>query len=302
MVKTNHKVFISYAHRDALDFVRRLAASLEMYVEVFWDLKLQVGQWEPQLFESIESADSFVVVMTQSRTESENCKKELDAANAVSGKIIPVKLYSNYEDTGLTHLQWADFSQSFDEGFRRLTSLILGQRLSSWEYLFEESNDSELLNHLEQGHIPALIGKELGDWILTEQLWSIFYNDIYIIKEHRMRIQTPRTPIGILKLVPSLSKIAEYDNSSILLVVVRELELIVREYAEEMKNISDGESMLVGRLVANTINSIREFFSTLSQLNNSTADFFYYSDFEFAVAENLRQLIVSFSRRSRNLY
>jgi hypothetical protein len=70
--------FVSYAHRAAWDFTRRLVFSLGMYADVFWDRRLSAGPFPPQLYSEIEARDFFLFVMTPSSLESDWCKKELD--------------------------------------------------------------------------------------------------------------------------------------------------------------------------------------------------------------------------------
>jgi hypothetical protein len=51
-------VFISYAHKDAMDFTRRLAFDLSFFADVFWDRRLQAGKYPPQLKQEIEASTS----------------------------------------------------------------------------------------------------------------------------------------------------------------------------------------------------------------------------------------------------
>ena len=55
MSSGKRSVFISYAHKDAMDFTRRLAFALSLHMDVFWDKEgLRVGPWEEQLLNEIE--------------------------------------------------------------------------------------------------------------------------------------------------------------------------------------------------------------------------------------------------------
>ena len=54
MTAKKPSVFISYAHKDGMEFTRRLAFALSMYMDVFWDRRLQAGPYPPQLLKEIE--------------------------------------------------------------------------------------------------------------------------------------------------------------------------------------------------------------------------------------------------------
>ena len=177
--KPKKSVFISYAHRDNTeDFVSRLGYALDMYMDAFWDIKLQAGSWDKQLINKIETCDAFLVVMSHIQMrESKWCKKELDLARTCRKSIIPIRRFENHHDDELEGLQFADFTANFDEGFKKLTYLILGERFASWEYL-NTQDDKLLLKSLGDGLIPALIAKELGDWLVVERLWPVLRREL----------------------------------------------------------------------------------------------------------------------------
>ena len=48
-------VFISYAHKDGLDFTRRLSYALSLYMDVFWDRGLSATDYPKELETQIEN-------------------------------------------------------------------------------------------------------------------------------------------------------------------------------------------------------------------------------------------------------
>jgi hypothetical protein len=82
------------------------------------------------------------------------------------GKIIPVHRFENHTDDQLEKFQYADFAKDFDEGFKKLTYLITGERLTTWEYL-HNSNDHEILQCLGKGLISSTIVKEFAEWLIV---------------------------------------------------------------------------------------------------------------------------------------
>ncbi len=230
------KVFISYAHHDATPFASRLASELEHYYDTFWDNKLQAGAWSLQLETAIRSCDAFVVVMSNEREKSPSCKWELELAQDQLVKsvnqlmIILVQAFRNYVDAQLTHLQYVNFTlyDHYDEGFRRLTRLISGERLSAWEYLGDENAD-KLLQHLKEGRLPGLIAREFGDWIVVDKLWDFFYNNVF--KKYQSDYPMyRRTPRGVLELIRALFNIASFHSDGILAPFTQQMEKILKTY------------------------------------------------------------------------
>jgi hypothetical protein len=54
-----------------------------------------------------------------------------------------------HKDNDLEKLQYAEFTRSFDEGFRQLTFFMLGERYSPWEALCKEKDNNSLMDHLK---------------------------------------------------------------------------------------------------------------------------------------------------------
>src|SRR5687768_13539037 len=88
------KLFISYAHKDGMEFTRRLAFALSMYIDVFWDRKLQTGDFPSQLENEIEVCDFFLFVMTPYSIVSEWCQRELSHAEKHNKGIAMARVYN----------------------------------------------------------------------------------------------------------------------------------------------------------------------------------------------------------------
>lgn len=123
-------VFISYARPDR-DFVKELTARLRHNgVETWTDLEnIAPGQnWQETIEHGLLDASALVYVASQSSTSSRWMEFELKAFIEKGATVVPVVI----DDAGaeslpafLRQIQWADFRQSFEDGF---ASLIQGLR------------------------------------------------------------------------------------------------------------------------------------------------------------------------------
>ncbi len=52
-------VYISYAHTDGMDFVRRLGFALGMYMDVYWSRRVPLGEYPASLYAEIDKCDFF---------------------------------------------------------------------------------------------------------------------------------------------------------------------------------------------------------------------------------------------------
>lgn len=104
-------VFISYSRRDA-DVVRWLHASLTEAgrdVWVDWEDIPPASEWEQDIHDSIDAAESFVVVLSSNSLASEYCGAELRHAEGQGKRIIPIALDSAdpaAAPQGLRQLNW----------------------------------------------------------------------------------------------------------------------------------------------------------------------------------------------------
>ncbi len=297
-------VFISYAHKDDTEnFVSRLGYSLDMYVDAFWDAKLQIGSWDKQLIIRIQSCEIFLVVMSLYQKEaSEWCKRELDAALIARKAIIPIKRFENHFDDRLEKLQYADFMTDFDKGFKELTFLMTGQKLTSWEYL-EKQSDEELFLALQQGILPALISKEFAEWLIVSHLWPAF--KLSITKLSSISMLEPRTLVDIYRALDNLGEQLAGDavrDFSARSSSNRAQEFVVK-YLNMATQISDNDHQAAGRYATKVLNDTMQYLETnilmkrdfqgIARLRHS---------YLFDTASKLRELVLLHSRRSRHLY
>ncbi|MEO1288258.1 MAG: toll/interleukin-1 receptor domain-containing protein, partial [Chloroflexota bacterium] len=245
MDSENKRVFISYGHRDGLEFVRRLSFSLEMYMDVFWDRKLRDGAFDTQLIDEIEKCDYLLIVMTPSALRKEGwCRIEITEAIERDKPIIPIKLhdacgFTEYENI-LEHNQYADFRVSFDAGFQQLTQIILGYPYLSWEF-FVKLKDHDLLEQLQMRRIPHVIENEIVEWVLVEKAWSLV-QFASCKKDYKFYATTPRTLFGILEGCKTVLNQATQNNDSSLLTLVLDIEKITQNFVRDKTPFSPNVS------------------------------------------------------------
>jgi hypothetical protein len=87
------KVFISYSRRDALDFVGRLQPALAKHgVDAYVDREdIEKGEeWWERIKQLITEADTVIFVMTPGSANSEICHREVDFAERVKKRFLPI--------------------------------------------------------------------------------------------------------------------------------------------------------------------------------------------------------------------
>jgi molecular chaperone DnaK len=106
------RLFISFAHIDAVlvDALARLLA--DAGDEIWWDDKLQLGDdWEAELMRQIAGCDAFLYVASDDSAESEWCRWELAQARALSRIVVPVMVRVGAKlPREIASLQYADLS------------------------------------------------------------------------------------------------------------------------------------------------------------------------------------------------
>jgi hypothetical protein len=118
-------VFISYAHKDR-NFVDRLASDLRRRrVKVWFDERLQSGEaWRRQLAIAIENTNAFVLVMSPASVASQTVVWEIDTAQALNKKIIPLMYQDCTIPKTILPVQYlpvgANYSKSIDDLVERL--------------------------------------------------------------------------------------------------------------------------------------------------------------------------------------
>jgi hypothetical protein len=296
-------IFISYAHKDGLDFVRRLAFALEMYMDVFWDRRLLAGEYPLQLQNEIKNRDYFLFVMTPYSLVSEWCQKELKYAGGFEKPISLARVYSGNEAGELeltSKYTYGDFSDNFDLGFERLSMMMLGFPYLSWEYLPYETHKS-LIEAAREGELPGLIVRTVAEWVIVEKLWKSI--ESYISSENSggtIFIGSPRTPMGVRDQCESL--LQQLTNDIIGFSLVKEAKNIVEIYIREIMELRDSEHENIGVVSAKLIYGIRQLLLIHASGKKVTTFVSIQYNFIFDIEEKLRETINIHARRSRYLY
>ena len=300
-------VFISYAHKDGMEFTRRVAFALSMYSHVFFDLHLQAGDYPSQLYEEIRTRDYFLFIMSPYSLASEWCGRELECAQQYKDdRIMLAKIYPGFGDKELEEkYTFGDFTEDFEQGFRRLTAMMLGKPYSSWEYIAKES-DEQVIESLQEGLIPALIAKRIAEWVLADRLWPHVENYIekreqessfHFFKGH------PRTPRGILRQCqPIREQFAKFlDQPGV--VLINSVIPIVEKYLDDLSNASDTDHQQAGETAFSILTDVFTVLQTSMAANlNATGLASVQKYFYFDVVEKLREFLNEHARRSRFLY
>jgi len=318
-----NRVFISYAHKDGMDFTRRLAFALEMYMDVFWDKELQAGDYPQELQDQIEKRDYFIFVMTHYSVASEWCQEELEIAKKSNRVIVPICIEKdktdnkNFVDENLvTYVKgkedptytYGNFVDDFEVGFRCITKMMLGTAYSSWEYLANNNNynhaePDSLPSAITKGYIPCLIVKQLASWLFAEKLWDILKiefenaNPIFAVAGH------PRTASGFKKIGDDLLKTAsQLRNAGFAKTTTDWMNQII-EFYQQLGILKDSQHPEAGRLMSQIIYDIYKHLEDDSVASRKASDVIAWRTyFHFDVYEKLRELITYYANTSRRLY
>lgn len=304
------KVFLSYGHKDAWEFMHRLFFALELYLgreNLFWDTLIPPGPFPDHLKTTIEDCDFFVAVMSPYAARADGwCRRELEIALDSERPVLPAKLFDDFNDPLLIdsgQMTYADFSAEFEVGFRRLTEWILGEARSSWEYLGTCTDDRFLFEQLKNGHIPALIAKQAAEWVLVEYLWRLI--DINLPDAQYFKAR-PRTLQGFLMENRRLLKQAIQLESRPVshAVLIQGLQKAIEEYLQCIEAVRDSDHKAAGQCAMDAIDAVRRilYSNDVADRNAHEAIKIVRGLYDFEVAEKLRELILWYSRRSRYLY
>ena len=135
-------IFISYSRRD-IDFVRRLFDQLqerdhESWVD--WQDILPTADWLAEIYRGIESADSFLFVISPDSVVSEFCTLEIEHAVKHNKRLIPV-VWEDVEDsqvhTSMVARNWIFLRQEDD--FEAGLELLIGALDTDLVYIREHT-------------------------------------------------------------------------------------------------------------------------------------------------------------------
>jgi hypothetical protein len=128
-------VFISYSHKDK-EFVSTLYAAFERNkknIWVDWKKILPASDWWAEIKKGIESADTFLFVISPDSIASEVCTKEIDHAVLHNKRLFPIvrRDATNFEVGNAAHMKIKQYSclmfreeDDFETSFKTLTERI----------------------------------------------------------------------------------------------------------------------------------------------------------------------------------
>lgn len=288
-----------------MDFTRRFEFALSFYFDTFWDRRLPAGEFEPQLLAEIETRDYFILVMTPYSIRDDSwCRKEILHAQELNKPIILAKLFDSgteYEKELSDKYTYCDFTVDFEQGFRRVCEMTLGQPFSSWE-VYANFNDKDLLDALQRGFVPGLIAKEIIEWILVEKLW--FEVEKYSKDKTMLFRGTPRTPTGALRQASGLIKQFAERRDQLGAHIAKQVTETVEPLLKKTYETHDDDHEELGALAYQVIQNVRQILKKNAAGFLAAEDAFLIQSgyFEFDVAEKLRELLNLHARRSRYLY
>lgn len=124
-------IFISYSRKDR-DFMRKIFDKLESQeknVWVDWEDIPPTAEWLKEIFDSIESTDTFLFVISPESIVSDTCIAELKHAQSNNKRIIPI-LYREVNTINspeeINKIQWIFFrdNDNFGKSMKTLESAI----------------------------------------------------------------------------------------------------------------------------------------------------------------------------------
>jgi len=305
MSTERQSVFISYSHHDGLDFTRRLAFSLSMYMNVFWDRHIEAGPFPEQLYNEIESRDCFLLVMTPGSLHSEWCKKERVHAEKFDKKIALARVFEGERTVDAELCEkytYGDFTRSFDDGFRRITQLFLKHPFSTWERFGEIQNNENLLELMRLGYIPGLICKQLSTVLATTYVWPIV--KVYVSERgYSIRIGEPQTVDGIISMCDTAKGQFERYRDIAGPKLIQQIQDVLVEFGKGVALLHDDQHEQIGQRMYDYVLAVESLIES-SKLRERR--FGLYGEvkafFRFNIAEILRQKINYYASTSRYLY
>jgi len=167
-MKSEKYVFISYSREDS-NIVKKISKDLQKEgVSVWLDVeKLFPGEnWASSINEAIKKATAYIYILSKNSLKSKWVVLEQYKAVTENKTIIPVVI-DEYAAKNIPplfkNIQWADFSESYNEGFRKLL-----QALSP--YLNEE-NKKEDVEILSDGYVFISYSTRNIDFVESLATW-----------------------------------------------------------------------------------------------------------------------------------
>ncbi len=120
-------VFISYSHTDTT-FADKLTKSLEQAGYEVWldSTDIQTGtRWDDEIVKGLNSSETFLVLLSNKATASQNVKDEIGYALDHGKQILPILLEPCDIPFRLRRVQYVDFTAlEFTEGTRKILTIL----------------------------------------------------------------------------------------------------------------------------------------------------------------------------------
>jgi hypothetical protein len=120
--------FISYSRTDA-DFVLRLCQDLRAAGTSIWLDKLDIRpgeDWDESIARGLAECGRMVIVLSPTSVASDNVLDEVGYALSKKKPIIPILLQDCEVPYRLSRMQYIDFRNSYDDGFKELSLAMQG--------------------------------------------------------------------------------------------------------------------------------------------------------------------------------
>jgi GTPase SAR1 family protein len=221
-------VFISYSRRDT-EFVQVLHEALKSTqydAWIDWQDIAPTTEWWKEIELGIETAHTFIFVISKGSVESEYCRKEVDHALKHGKRLIPVLRCRDFERGNLhpklRQRQWVSFNSedNFDAAFAKLVDAIetdienekkhtrLAIKAIEWEQ--DGKNSSLLLRGSELEQVERWLQQSKKR---TSQLTLL--QEEYVQTSQEQERNQKKTELSLRKITPQ-----EYRNRQALLTKV----------------------------------------------------------------------------------
>lgn len=135
------KTFFSYSRADS-EFVLKLAKDLRGAGADIWldQLDISAGKrWDAEIEQALESAQVQLVILSPTSVGSNNVMDEVSYALEKGKHVVPILFIDCQIPFRLKRLQYINFTNSYDIGFKELTKAL------NLEKIAEKENDSKIL-------------------------------------------------------------------------------------------------------------------------------------------------------------
>ena len=135
------KIFFSYS-RDDSEFVLKLAKDLRAEGANIWldQLDIPAGKrWDAEIEQALENAEVQLVILSPTSVGSNNVMDEVSYALEKGKHVIPILHKDCQIPFRLKRLQYLNFTNNYDKGFKELSKAL------NFEKIAEKENDSKII-------------------------------------------------------------------------------------------------------------------------------------------------------------